>query len=529
VHRARQQNNDECMPLSNDIINKGLIQIEDKIYLLSEKSLRDFGLPSPQRINEIDSVRTTLVHDCNQLNEYVSNHLPNLVPDQRLAFDVIVNSVENNEGQLLFIDAPGGTGKTYLMNLILAKIRSTGRQALAVASSGIAATLLSGGKTAHSTFKLPLNVSLQNETICSIRKNGPLGQLLQKVCLIIWDECTMSHRSHIEAVDRTLKDLRNSDKIMGGVTFVFAGDFRQTLPVVPRGTRADILKACLKSSPLWSSVQSITLRTNMRAHLGGGDRHFSSLLLQVGDGKIPEQDGLIKIDELGMSVSNLNDLISNVYPEIENICQKDHTWMCERAILSPRNSSVDHINEQILERIPGDKKIYKSIDTVLDTEDVVHYPQEFLNSLNPSGLPSHTLNIKVGIPIILLRNLNPPNLCNGTRLQVKSLRKNVIECIILTGPAAGQLAHIPRIPMIPTDLPFQFKRLQFPIKISFAITINKSQGQTYKYIGLDLREDCFTHGQLYVGLSRSGNAENQFILKPQKNETKNVVYHEVLK
>lgn len=75
--------------------------------------------------------------------------------------------------------------------------------ALAVASSGIAATLLNGGRTAHSTFKLPLNVSLQQKKACSIRKNGPLGKLLQEVCFVVWDECTMSHRAHIEAIDRT--------------------------------------------------------------------------------------------------------------------------------------------------------------------------------------------------------------------------------------------------------------------------------------------------------------------------------------
>ena len=100
----------------------------------------------------------------------------------------------------------------------------------------------------------------------------------------------------------------------------------------------------------------------------------------------------------------------------------------------------------------------------------------------------------MGTLVMLLKNLSPPNMCNGTRLLIKELRDNVNIATIITGPAAGQLAHIPRIPMIPTDLPISFKRLQFPIKISFALTINKSQGQTFSMVGIDLRKECFVCG-----------------------------------
>lgn len=151
-----------------------------------------------------------------------------------------------------------------------------------------------------------------------------------------------------------------------------------------------------------------------------------------------------------------------------------------------------------------------------------------MNSLNPAGFSPHNLKLKVEIPIILLRNLNPPKLCNGTRLQIKVMRDNIIEATILTGPAAGEIAFIPHISMILTNLPFQFKRLQFPIKDSFAITINKAQGQTFQYFGINLPSDCFSHRQLYVGLSRTGKSENQFIILPDGLKTKNVVYSEVL-
>lgn len=134
--------------------------------------------------------------------------------------------------------------------------------------------------------------------------------------------------------------------------------------------------------------------------------------------------------------------------------EKDFQWLWSKAIMFPRNDTVNEINNLILQKVPGQIKNYKSIDSVMNIEDAVHCPQEFLNVLNPSGLLPHELTLKIGIPIILLRNLSPPSMCNGIRLLVKELKDNLIVVTIITGPAtAGQLAYIPRIPTIPTDLP----------------------------------------------------------------------------
>lgn len=119
------------------------------------------------------------------------------------------------------------------MNLLLAKIRSENKIALAVASSGIAATLLTGGRTVHSSFKVPTN--LANSTSCSISKQSGLAKLIKKCELIIWDECSMSNKIIFEAIDTTLRDIRDDNALMGGITVLFGGDFRQTLPVIERG------------------------------------------------------------------------------------------------------------------------------------------------------------------------------------------------------------------------------------------------------------------------------------------------------
>jgi ATP-dependent DNA helicase PIF1 len=108
---------------------------------------------------------------------------------------------------------------------------------------------------------------------------------------------------------------------------------------------------------------------------------------------------------------------------------------------------------------------------------------------------------------MLLRNLDPPELCKGTRLCVKNLYSHLIEATILTGCAKVRDVFIPRIPLIPTDLPFNFKRIQFPVHLVFAMSVNKAQGQSLKIEGIHMQNPCFSHGQLYVHVLGSGTQQ----------------------
>ncbi|GBL80690.1 hypothetical protein AVEN_225340-1 [Araneus ventricosus] len=128
---------------------------------------------------------------------------------------------------------------------------------------------------------------------------------------------------------------------------------------------------------------------------------------------------------------------------------------------------------------------------------------------------------------MLLRNLHPPSLCDGKRLCIKKLMPNTIETTIITGHATGEDVFIPRILIIPSDFPFQFKCLQFPVRLSFAMSFNKAQGQSLKAEGLNILKPCFSHGQLYVGCSRVGKADNLYILA-RNGRTANIVYPEAL-
>ncbi|KAK4312054.1 hypothetical protein Pmani_016483 [Petrolisthes manimaculis] len=177
-----------------------------------------------------------------------------------------------------------------------------------------------------------------------------------------------------------------------GGTVVLSGDFRQTLPVITRGTRADEVNACIKTSQLWQRTKRLILSTNIRVQLHGGESagQFANQLLQVGNGQIlPSSDDQIKLP-FGQMIGTENDLIMKVFPNFTQHFTST-AWLCERTILAPKNEAVNNINHKLLDAQPGRSMKYKSVDTVPDDDQVVNYPAEFLNSLDPPGMPPHNL------------------------------------------------------------------------------------------------------------------------------------------
>ena len=156
-----------------------------------------------------------------------------------------------------------------------------------------------------------------------------------------------------------------------------------------------------------------------------------------------------------------------------------------------------------LKKVRGEEKLCFSEDSVVEEGDnnSENYAEEYLNGINLSGFPVHKLKLKVDIPVMLLRNLAPlKGLCNGTRLVLQNIGKFNIRARVVTGPCKGQTVIIPRVTLETKKgkLSFQLKRKQFPIRVAYCMTINKSQGQSLKKVGLYLPRPCFGHGQLYV-------------------------------
>jgi ATP-dependent DNA helicase PIF1 len=228
-------------------------------------------------------------------------------------------------------------------------------------------------------------------------------------------------------------------------------------------------------------------------------------------------------------------MVVSIYPRLHE-GQATNKYLRERAILAPRNKEVSLINTMVLSYLPGAQVDFFSANFVKDTEVANTYPSEFLNTLEVSGMPSHKLPLKIGAPVMLLRNLDPSTgLCNGTHLIVRRFTMRVVEAKIITCKRTGNMAFIPRIKFISdnSDLPFTFARKQFPLRLVYAMTINKFQGQTLSHVGLHLTDDVFLHGQFYVAFSRAKAPANVKVQLPDIVHGRiglmcNVVYEKTL-
>ncbi|XP_066391946.1 uncharacterized protein [Miscanthus floridulus] len=350
-----------------------------------------YGLPEPDRTmrsrvaNRL--LAEELAYDCEDLMRIHGTLAGQLNVEQKKVYDVVTQSVYRKSGQFFFVYGCGGTGKTFLWNAIISHLRSERLIVLAVASSGVASPLLPGGRTAHSRFKIP--IVIDESSMCNIKRGTFLADLIAHSSLIIWDEAPMTHRHCFESLDRSMRDILGEtdssclNNLFGGKTVVLGGDFRQVLPVVEGGSRLDTIDASITNSYLWKHVKILKLTINMRLLEMSCNglptdkvRAFSDWVLSIGDGTAAgsnhTDDGDSELVEIPHDIlvpklgSPFDNIIRCTYPNLDTFYSYPN-YLRERAIIAPKNDTINEINNCVLSLIPGSEKVYLSSDSLVET------------------------------------------------------------------------------------------------------------------------------------------------------------------
>jgi len=341
----------------------------------------------------------------------------------------------------------------------------------------------------------------------------------------------------------------------GGKAVMLTGDFSQILPIIQHGSRAQVVANCITQWPEWNSVVAPAMEVlteNLRAHPGAIE--FVNFLEDLGSGKLagqvdPNNPDLVALpSECCVAKGKVVDFV------FQGLTAQNVEQYSACCILTPWNQVAEQINMQVLQRLDSPKKTFYSADRaeLSGTDDEgsdpdLLYPSEILNAQLPSGFPPHELTLKENAIVILLRTLSlGKKMCNGRRMRVIRMTENAIQLQHIGELRFLPPVWVPRIIFISKPMPFILRRTQFPVKLAFCLSIDKSQGSTFEKVGIVLPRPVFAHGQLYVGFSRGKSFDGVRVEilhdaqglpvsddeKPDSNNkiavvTKNVVYEEV--
>eukprot|EP00045_Choanoeca_perplexa_P020129 m.3665 g.3665 ORF g.3665 m.3665 type:complete len:2067 (+) comp6362_c0_seq1:74-6274(+) len=506
------------------------IDADDESFLTVEEQLQqepDVQLTASQR-GFYDHIIGLLDHTTTKPINGVSASF--LTPDQEAS-------------RLVYLDGPGGTGKTTVLKQTLKHMyATTPHRAVCLASTGVAAALLPGGMTMHRGFSLPIEI--EDGCPSTLNAMSDNADQLRAATVIIVDEVSAADIDCITSIDNTLQDIMKIARPFGGKLVVVCGDLRQCAPVVEGGgSRAGISRS-IKTSAYWNLFQQACFRLtdNLRVAEDDLSEDWCQWLLRVGTGQNVNVSTNPDVNLLDLTTSpygdtllcnssdqqsNLLQLISMAFPSLAQ-GQLVEQELQGASILAARHAQVSEVNEFCHTLMPTPERVYRAYDGLCGLTHSVDQP-ELMNGLATRKIPPKALKLKQGTPVMVTRNLRC-GLNNGTRGIVKTLLPTQVELLVTSGPRKGRTDMIPRIDHVNRHaiLDVMVRRTQLPLIQCYAMTINKSQGQTLRRCVLDLRAPVFQHGGLYVALSRVSHPAELKIMLPANTTTTANVVHETL-
>tara|TARA_A100001011_G_C14280089_1_gene831196 strand:+ start:170 stop:2164 length:1995 start_codon:yes stop_codon:yes gene_type:complete len=407
------------------------------------------------------------------------NQIPNefeLTKELQIAYETMENSKKN-----IFLTGKAGTGKSTLIEYFR---KNTKKETVILAPTGIAAIKIKG-KTIHSFFLLPPKI-INSEEIEYL--HGSHKEVINKVEVIIIDECSMIRADLLDSINTSLQKNRSNSKLFGGVQLILVGDLFQLPPVVT-GDEIEAIDnlypnghyffnaSCLKNSDLYKIELTKIFRQK--------DDYFKDILNKLRISKISNED--LEIVNKSLNSSNTD------YPK-------------GTIIVSPTNNKVNQINEQNLSELPNKEFIFKA---EINGKFIERPAEEFLK-------------LKIGAQVMILindvvknSNYESRRYVNGTIAFISKISQESITVDI-----KGDLVEIPRNTWERFDYKISKGRIQskviasykqYPLKLAWAVTIHKSQGQTFENVVVDLDRGSFAHGQTYVALSRAVSLDGLFL------------------
>ena len=432
--------------------------------------------------------------------------------EQHDAMQAILTATQGQH--IFYVKASAGCGKSLFVNGLASKIRAENRHVMCVAASALAAAVLLGGRTAHAALHIP--VPAYNDSMCCFTAAETAA--IRACEIIFWDEVSMVLDDVANCVDASLRHVMdNYDQPFGGKTMVFLGDFQQLLPVI-RGGQGHM--RTVKRCSWWPSVRILTFTKNWRAHIDPG---YAATMEQLGSGHLNELE--IPATHLVPDVAVMTDRVYG-----QDICSAHND---AKLILAFTLDKCVEVNNYVMGLILGVSYRAASADS-MHGQGVDGFPLEYIQSIHCHGAPPAILDLKIGARYLICRNYDPRyNICNGIMCLLLKVSRDIVEVKLITGPQKGFITMLPRcvfqINPDASGLPFTIVRRQFPLMLSYCLSVHKAQGQSLTFVGIIADTDPFAHGQTYVAFSRVGSW-GQVVVLTRANECSvtNVVYRAVL-